>query len=363
MPSTHGLYQLTSFHGQRQWVEVPAALSAAAASALTAAAAAASLGRGRRPARRGMKAVGPGGLHRAELREVEGKGLGVVAVEAMAAGEQVLAEPPLLLFDVAALDSRSGAALLGLRSTGRPPGGMEAQLRRRLDEECSEEQRAAFWELCDSFTPAVKSAAGIFLSNSFDLGAGSSCGVFAAASRFNHSCVPSVVRTWQDSGCMVFRTSRPVPAGEELTITYCALDEPAAERQAAVSRKWNFGCRCPRCSLPPVERWASDMQRRKLRALDGLLNFAGWAAASFGQPWLAALGLGAVDELAATLDEELEGNAEWKAWAYYYGLRLAALAGDGDRMAALRALGLRQARLAQGARGPLVQLLEEGQEP
>ncbi|KAI5922047.1 hypothetical protein F4810DRAFT_711870 [Camillea tinctor] len=72
--------------------------------------------------------------------------------------------------------------------------------------------------------------------------------LFLVASRFNHACYPrSSVDYWYDTArrSMAFRASRPVAAGEELTISYSRLPH---ELHAV----WGFYCACGAC-LPMVD--------------------------------------------------------------------------------------------------------------
>lgn len=54
-----------------------------------------------------------------------------------------------------------------------------------------------------------------------------------------------------EDGRMIFRTSRNVPAGEELSLAYFDLAEPkymdVKERRAYLESEFRFICVCPRC--------------------------------------------------------------------------------------------------------------------
>ncbi len=72
--------------------------------------------------------------------------------------------------------------------------------------------------------------------------------LFIAASYFNHSCEPNVFRANYQNR-LVFITTRPIQAGEQLFIRYNDLidAEPVARRQAHFMEKYGFQCKCERC--------------------------------------------------------------------------------------------------------------------
>ncbi|TFL01467.1 hypothetical protein BDV98DRAFT_481670, partial [Pterulicium gracile] len=75
-------------------------------------------------------------------------------------------------------------------------------------------------------------------------------GTCEVGSRFNHICEPN--STWEfdvRAFSFLFFTTRDVKAGEELTVTYCALSIPTAERNKALD-PYAFKCTCPRCLDP-----------------------------------------------------------------------------------------------------------------
>lgn len=79
--------------------------------------------------------------------------------------------------------------------------------------------------------------------------------LFPAASYFNHSCVPNIVkkregRQWE------FRTAREIADGEQLCITYLGGDEKdlnVVERRERLRGVWGFTCMCDRCQKESAE--------------------------------------------------------------------------------------------------------------
>eukprot|EP00743_Colponemidia_sp_Colp-15_P007291 GILK01007874.1.p1 GENE.GILK01007874.1~~GILK01007874.1.p1 ORF type:complete len:518 (+),score=59.49 GILK01007874.1:37-1554(+) len=75
-------------------------------------------------------------------------------------------------------------------------------------------------------------------------------GIYPIVTFCNHSCDPNLqVESSTESGDVVFiRTRRRIVAGEELTIAYIDINLPYEERQSQLRLKYNFACRCVRCS-------------------------------------------------------------------------------------------------------------------
>merc|ERR1719388_400024 len=76
----------------------------------------------------------------------------------------------------------------------------------------------------------------------------SDCGMVAPlCSLVNHSCTPNLTRLIIGE-FVVLRTNRTVHKGDELTIGYCVLAQPLAQRQEHFAH-FGFVCSCPRCEL------------------------------------------------------------------------------------------------------------------
>lgn len=80
--------------------------------------------------------------------------------------------------------------------------------------------------------------------------------VHPAASFFNHSCLPNCYCEWRGVN-LVFKTLYPVPADNELVISYIAGNEPTKKRRKELKRVYHFECVCTRCvkmdgGAPPV---------------------------------------------------------------------------------------------------------------
>ncbi|KAA1064217.1 hypothetical protein PGTUg99_011021 [Puccinia graminis f. sp. tritici] len=90
--------------------------------------------------------------------------------------------------------------------------------------------------------------------------------VLEPAVRFNHDCRPNVGYYMDHVTQSMHMTAfRPISAGEELTISYRALELPRQVRQDSLSETYGFQCSCSLCQLSAEEGRKSD--RRVLRVL------------------------------------------------------------------------------------------------
>ncbi|MEW5300414.1 MAG: hypothetical protein WDW36_003345 [Sanguina aurantia] len=87
----------------------------------------------------------------------------------------------------------------------------------------------------------------------------------------NHSCLPTCVH-YVVGSTMVVRAVRPVLPGQHITISYLGREDysPASERNRALSERYGFACRCPRCAtegaLPQAHRATLLRVHRAARA-------------------------------------------------------------------------------------------------
>ena len=82
--------------------------------------------------------------------------------------------------------------------------------------------------------------------------------LFPTMASMSHSCLPNT-RIFNSPGYnMLFRTSRSVSAGEELTICYSQAIGQARERAQDFLDNWFFTCQCPRCKDSSDLGWHSS---------------------------------------------------------------------------------------------------------
>jgi hypothetical protein len=97
-------------------------------------------------------------------------------------------------------------------------------------------------------------------------------GVFARASRVNHSCRPNAIENWdpRGPGTLSLRAIYDIREGDESTVAY----RPATARLSKTERiqmlreDFGFLCTCPVCMIPVSATSASNHRRREI----GVLN-------------------------------------------------------------------------------------------
>lgn len=231
--------------------------------------------------------------HDYEIRPLEGKGLGMIALRDFRRGELLLEEKPLMTLRVWQTNN-----FLAHKKVRQLP----------------EAERAAFWDLADS-TGGAKSVRGIvetnFVTLSCDLG-----GLFVTISRLNHSCCPNVSPSWDDQrGVAVLNVAMDVKAGEELCINYRGVYATRDQRREELEREYHFACQCRSCSLEGEALLRSERNRSRLAELDTLLNEAVDGEREGDLAW--------VDEIAALIREELLDHPAYLSQAYFNGYQLA----------------------------------------
>lgn len=82
----------------------------------------------------------------------------------------------------------------------------------------------------------------------------------------NHSCVPTASKAFFGD-VMVIRATRPLKAGDEVTLSYCDVTLPYEERNTFVERKWGAPCDCVLCKADRADRMdvvaLRDMESRR----------------------------------------------------------------------------------------------------
>ncbi|KZV70384.1 SET domain-containing protein [Peniophora sp. CONT] len=182
-----------------------------------------------------------------EVREVEGCGLGVFALEDIRIGDLIVAERPLIVNMIV--------------------GDMERVLE-ALCARMSSETFKTYMALHNCYgTDDSGSLTGIMLTNGFstridepsDPAGGTYSCTGAVASRFNHSCSPNAVHTFHlPSFAMEVHALQPIAKGEEIVVNYTSI-EPTAEARQVSLKPYNFVCTCLACKNSAT----SDIVRAK----------------------------------------------------------------------------------------------------
>eukprot|EP00667_Euglena_gracilis_P010855 EG_transcript_11067 len=85
-------------------------------------------------------------------------------------------------------------------------------------------------------------------------------GLFPRLALLNHSCVPSASYEFVGNHSLLLIATRPLAAGDEVTIAYCDETLSAAQRQAELAH-WHFRCSCSACGSPPGATGMGDPPR------------------------------------------------------------------------------------------------------
>jgi hypothetical protein len=203
-----------------------------------------------------------------EVRVATSKGFGGFARRTIKRGECIVAEKPLLTWEVA---------------DGETPrlASIEARVAA-----LGTADRQVFWALHQGAEfGAKKTAYGVFRSNSFptddDPGGSNStartaASVFRLYSRLNHSCVANTHGCWNRArGEQTVHALRDIAVGEELTVDYtggCGMTR--RERRAALERDVGFWCSCDTCAQTGDALAISDERQARIGALHGEIKSA-----------------------------------------------------------------------------------------
>ena len=216
---------------------------------------------------------------RVGVRELEGRGRGLVATEPIAAGEEVLREPqPVCRAHLAQHLRELQEETALLVSMGYVEFWPHAVKDRRVADACRAAveaapaaQRSAFLELDDAFESA-DGEAGRFLTNNVQLPGSGECAVYALYSRINHSCEPNVRVDLAADGALSVFALRDLQVGEEVLDSYLAemmahgKGADAAvrlEMRRHLAERWRFECACALCEREgPVPARPAAANRR-----------------------------------------------------------------------------------------------------
>lgn len=268
-----------------------------------------------------------------EIKNIPGRGKGLVALSRIAPGTRILSEKPLIIVEPV------------LQS----PASLERSIGDQLRKLSTSEKRE-FLSLHNNF-PGSFPFTGIVRTNALPCGPGSPIGgVYITACRINHSCALCAHNSWNTATQQeTIHALRPIEAGEEITISYKA-EETHAIRQAALQSGFGFLCTCPICSLPPFELRESDARRLQIERLDE----------EIGDPYQLASNPKASLEkchlLVQTLNKEYDGYASaGLARAYYDAFQICIAHGDQARASSFADMAYKARVLCEGEDSPETQ--------
>lgn len=176
------------------------------------------------------------------VRPVEGKELGAIATKAIAPGQCIIRESPIII---------------------APDASQVLEAIPRL----SPAAHKAFFAL-SAHGPGETVAERIFKSNAHAWA--SHAALFPTLPRFNHDCTPNCAYQLEiENETSAFFAIRPVEADEELCISYCQRVQPRIVRRKQLSDSYAFLCQCSTCTHPNYHE--SDRRRQAARNLDDMV--------------------------------------------------------------------------------------------
>ncbi|TDZ24884.1 SET domain-containing protein 5 [Colletotrichum orbiculare MAFF 240422] len=195
-----------------------------------------------------------------EVKEIPGKGLGVVANAAIRAGEVVMREYPRIL-QTASADVLEG-----------PERGEVMWVLEEGFVRLPREDQARIFDLARS--TGGHPVEDVIRTNTFGVTFNNVThhGLFPGIARINHACKPNAVtRFSQTTLALDVVAYRNIAPGEELSISYSPLNMLSHDRRRAL-REWGFNCTCALCSSPAPVLAASDARRGRVQQLLALLE-------------------------------------------------------------------------------------------
>ncbi|EME78264.1 uncharacterized protein MYCFIDRAFT_80693 [Pseudocercospora fijiensis CIRAD86] len=213
-----------------------------------------------------------------EMRLSPGKGYGLFATRRIPVGARILGEKLLLAIDPSDL-ANVHRKYLKLTADERAvydslscfhPSHIDFEQAANVYVAMSPRYHYVSNEALETLKGEVVKAMGIFSANNFIL-AGGNQGVFALASRINHSCVPNVHHTNNPNiRRETVHAMRDIEAGEELLANYLgagATYDPRLTRMEALRNNHGFICQCQACMDPN-----SDERRHSISSIFWGLN-------------------------------------------------------------------------------------------
>ncbi len=127
----------------------------------------------------------------------------------------------------------------------------------------SSEDKEAFYAMSNAFPDAPSIAAGIFMTNCFDMTDsphGESCAMYLAIARLNHSCTPNVQQCHlPNTGEEILHAVRTIEIDDEINDCYIDLRNTTSDRIKLLQDIYRFTCTCNSCVLNDI----NDNNRRK----------------------------------------------------------------------------------------------------
>ena len=209
-----------------------------------------------------VKMQGTAGNPLYALRDVPGKGKGLVAIEKISKGTRILSEEPIITISGNEMNSER----------------LQISVYQQVAT-LSEHQQQAFLSMHNihPYRDAAERYLGIVRTNSLPAEAdGDKGAIFLEACRINHACDNNAQKNWNEKiKRHTVHALRDINKSEEITITYLGPLKNRKARQKALQEKFGFTCLCRLCSLPPEQSQESDRRLEEVHRLDGVIDQLG----------------------------------------------------------------------------------------
>ncbi|KAJ7730529.1 hypothetical protein B0H16DRAFT_1329854 [Mycena metata] len=208
-----------------------------------------------------------------EIKELPGKGLGVLATRLIRRGELIMANTASVMADVKSEEGLSEAkfqAMVSAAAESLPAAHRNAVMRLSIhnantltDAEIASKVMAINAYSVDD--PRDDVADPVKFST-----------IFPELSRINHACRPNTAYffDWETMAQYVYAVV-DIPPGEELSVTYIDGIVSREERLEKLHVTWGFECSCAQCTLESPQARASDTRIKQIKALVDRLESPG----------------------------------------------------------------------------------------
>jgi hypothetical protein len=196
------------------------------------------------------------------LRDIPGKGKGLVARKNIPTGTRILVEQPVVT----------------IPEHQRDDEWLRHHISQQVDS-LTKEQQLSFLSLHNiyPYNCTTEKYLGIIRTNGLPIEAdGIGGGIFLEACRINHACDNNARKNWNKRiQRHTVHALRDIPEGEEITIYYLGLKDSREVRRQKLQSKFGFLCSCRMCSLNPAESQKSDESLKRIDLLDELIGKEG----------------------------------------------------------------------------------------
>ncbi|KAF2279762.1 SET domain-containing protein [Westerdykella ornata] len=189
-----------------------------------------------------------------ELRNIPGRGRGLIATRTLHRGDPIFASTPILLLDAAAYDlaPNETSFLTNLAIANLPTAS-----------------RVQFWKLLGHSASSSSSSSSDpnpiesrITTNAFQVSINDveHYALLPTTSMLNHDCRPNADYFFDSATLLTHHVhaTRTIYPGEEITITYISNEKPRHKRRQMLKQNWGFECKCSACAAHPALTKESD---------------------------------------------------------------------------------------------------------